>query len=302
MKRPVKNSTAVLMVIGSCASLQFGAAFAAGLIDELGATLTTAMRLLIAAALLGVLFRPSVRGWGKEQWIAVAWFGVAMAGMNGFFYAAIARIPLGVAVTIEFAGPLLLAATLSRRTRDLVCAIAAGAAIITLGISGQGGSGRLDRWGIAYALVAAAFWALYILAAKHLGGRTQGQGALGVGMLLGGAVVLPFATNSMSLLAADWTTILPLIVVAVMSSLIPYTLEFKALRQLDPRAFGVLLSLEPVVAALAGWMLLNQALTRIQLLAMAVVISASVISTLSVRQAATSSPPQRCTPASFPPR
>jgi inner membrane transporter RhtA len=268
------------MILGSCMSLQLGAAVAMPLLAQFGAGLTTAVRLLFASLLLLLWHRPRLVGWTRPGWKAVLMFGIAMAGMNGFFYAAIARIPLGIAVTIEFAGPLLLAALLSRQRRDLGCVIAAAGAIVVLGVADVGPSLDLDPVGVCYALVAAGFWALYILAGKKVTAVQPGQGSLAMGMFVSAMVVAPFGIGAAGDLAAEAAALLPLLGVAVLSSLVPYSLEFAALRRLSSHGFGVLLCLEPLVAGAAGWLLLGQALSLLQVLAMLVVVGAAITVTL----------------------
>ncbi|MGI6877735.1 EamA family transporter [Microbacterium sp. gxy059] len=272
-----RTGPAVLAVLGSCLSLQFGAAIAVPLLAELGPGLTTSARLLIAATILLALHRPRVRAWSGAQWRAVLLFGVAMGGMNGFFYAAIARIPLGIAVTIEFAGPLVLAAVLSRGRREIACVVAAAGAIVVLGASGDGiGGDGLDPVGVAFAAVAAAFWAGYILAGARVGARVPGNGPLAAGMLVSALVVAPFGVGSAGRLVLEPALLLPLLAVALLASLLPYSLEFVAMRRLPPAVFGVLLALEPVVAGAAGWALLDQRLSLLEALAMLVVVAAAM--------------------------
>ncbi|WP_348786525.1 EamA family transporter [Leifsonia sp. NPDC080035] len=280
MNRTPHPSIAALMVLGSCVSLQFGAAIATPLFGVFGPALTTAGRLLLAGAVLVAVFRPRFWTWTRRQWGAVLLFGVAMAGMNACFYASIDRIPLGIAVTIEFIGPLALAAVLSRRLRDIGWVLLAGAAIVVLGLDGTGDGRPLDIVGVLFALAAGGFWAGYILSGTRVGALVPGHGALAMAVVVGAAVVAPFGIGSAGALAASPALLLPLAAVAVLSSVIPYTLEFASMRGLDPRAFGVLLSLEPAVATLAGWMLLGQSVTWLHIAAMAAVVVASTGSTL----------------------
>lgn len=286
VKRAPKTPTAALMIVGSCVSLQFGAAMATPLFGMLGPSLTTTARLLLAGLLLLAAFRPRFWSWTARQWRSIALFGAAMAGMNGCFYAAIDRIPLGTAVTIEFVGPLALAALLSRRARDIGWVILAAAAVVVLGTDATGGSGPLDPIGIGFALAAGAFWAAYILAGARAGAAVPGHGALALAMLIGAAAVAPFGVGSVGTLIDQPLTLLPLAVVAVLSSFVPYTLEFAALRRLDARTFGILLSLEPVVATLAVWMLLGQSVTWLHIAAMAAVVVASIASTRGAARSA----------------
>ncbi len=279
----VRAPSSIPLILGSCVSLQLGAVLAIPLLAQFGAGLTTGARLLISGLLLLALHRPRALGWDRDTWKAVLLFGFAMAGMNGFFYAAIARIPLGIAVTIEFAGPLLLSAALSRRRRDLGWVLAAGAAIAVLGFGDHGGDGHgLDPVGVGYALIAAAFWAFYIAAGKRVTTRMPGQGSLAVGVLISAFVVAPFGVGAAGdLAAAAPAVLLPLVGMALLSSLIPYSLEFMAMRRLSPRIFGVLLCLEPVVAGTAGWLLLGQTLTWVHVLAMFIVVVSAITVTVS---------------------
>lgn len=275
-----RTAQPVVMIVGSCVSLQLGAAIAVPLLTQFGAGLITSLRLLLASLLLMLVFRPRPWRWNRSQWLAVLLFGASLAGMNTFFYAAIARIPLGIAVTIEFAGPLLLAAVLSRQLRDFGAVIAAALAIVMLGVDGsESRTDDLDRLGIVYALIAAAFWAFYIVAGKHLSARASGHGPLPVAMFAAALAVIPFGIGAVPHLAR-LDMVVPILGVAIFSSFIPYSLEFAAMRSLSSRTFGVLLSLEPAIAAVMGWIFLRQPITLVQDVAIAVVIAASIFSTL----------------------
>lgn len=288
-----RTAQPVVMIVGSCMSLQLGAALAVPLLTQFGAGLITSLRLLLASLLLMLAFRPQPWKWNRSQWLAVALFGASLAGMNTFFYASIARIPLGIAVTIEFAGPLLLAAVLSRQLRDFATVIAAALAIVMLGVdSSESSADDLDRLGIIYALVAAAFWALYIVAGKRLSARVSGHGPLPIAMLAAALVVVPFSTTALPELVQRPDLVVPILGVAIFSSFIPYSLEFAAMRSLSSRTFGVLLSLEPAIAAVMGWIFLQQPITPLQGVAIAVVITASIISTLG-RKPTSSEPADR---------
>lgn len=275
------------MLIGSCTSLQLGASFALPVMGEVGSWLTTAARLLLASAILLILTRPRFSAWTRGQWRRVVVYGISLGGMNSTFYAAIDRIPLAIAVTIEFTGPLVLAACLSKRIRDLAWVLVAAAAVAVLGLSEgpAGGNGGLDPIGVLFALMSACFWALYILAGKAVAAEVRGQGPLAVAMLVGGLLVVPLAVPGVEGLTAQPWLLAPLLGVAVLSSVVPYSLELGALRRLPARLFGVLLSLEPVVAAIFGWLLLGQHLTGVQILAMIAVLTASVVTTASAPQA-----------------
>jgi len=272
------------MVLGSCVSLQVGAALAAQLFGTTGPAGTTLLRLGIAGLLLLAVVRPRVRSWSRRQWLAVVAFGASLAGMNGSFYASIDRIPLGTAVTIEFLGPLVLAATQSRRARDLGWVLLAAAGVALLGLA-DGTGGGLDRVGVLFALSAAVFWALYILTSARAGALVPGQGGLAVAMALGALVLLPAGAHGAWRAFPDPHLLLLVGGTALLASVVPYTLEFAALRRLPERVFGVLLSLEPAVATLAGWLLLGQGIGVPGLVAVGVVVLASIGSTLTARPA-----------------
>lgn len=271
-----RTPTGAALVLGSCVSLSFGAALATQLFPTLGSWGVTAIRLSIAAVVLLLVVRPAVRAWDRHQWKAAIVFGVAIGGMNAAFYAAIERIPLGPAVAIEFLGPLVLSAVLTRRLADTAWLILAVSGIGLLGIDGLIGSDALDPVGIGVALIAAAFWAFYIRASAHAGAVIPGRGALAVAFVVASVLMLPFGVPAAVVAASNPTLILFAIGTALLGSVIPYTLEFSALRMLPQRVFGILLSLEPATATLAGWMLLGQHASPLRLTAIALVIAASV--------------------------
>jgi inner membrane transporter RhtA len=276
---------ATLMVLGSCTSLQIGAALATRLFPATGASGATLLRLGLAAAVLLVATRPGIRTWSRAQWRAVILFGMTLAGMNGFFYAAIARIPLGIAVTIEFLGPLALAAALSRRPRDLGWVLLALAGVVTLGLTGRDGAGGpLDVAGIVFVLIAAVFWALYILAGARASAEVPGRGALAVAMTVAALVLTPGGVRGAEHVADRPGLLLVALGTALMASIVPYSLEFAAMRRIPRRAFGILLSLEPAVATLAGWLVLGQRIGLLAIAAIVAVVSASVGSTLTAAQ------------------
>ena len=284
-RRPVRVPAA-LLVLGSCISLQVGAALAMRLFPIAGATGTTLLRLGIAAVALLAATRPRVRAWKPAQWRAVIVFGLSLGAMNGFFYAAISRIPLGAAVTVEFLGPLTLAAVLSRRARDLGWVLLALAGVLVLGWaghagSGGGGGGRLDTAGVLFALGAAGFWALYILTGARAGAAVPGRGGLAVAMSVGTLVLLPLGASGAAHALARPSSILFAAGTSVAASIVPYTLELAALRRIPRHVFGILLSLEPAVAALAGWLLLSQHLGPLALLGILATVLAGAGSALS---------------------
>lgn len=285
---PDGRGLAVLLVLGSCSSFQVGAAFATHLFPATGAGGATLLRLGFAACLMLALTRPNVRTWGREQWRAAVLLGLSLALTNGFFYAAIARIPLGVAVTVQFLGPLTLAAVLSRRARDLGWVAIAAVGVVLLGWRDGGGSvasgGRLDALGVAFALVAGLGWALYVLAGARMGKTVEGRGGLAVALAIGALALLPFGARGAMHITDRPALVLVAVCTSLMGSVVPYTLELSALRRIPRRAFGILLSLEPGIAAFAGWLLLSQHVGLVSMLAIAVVVAASVGSTATARE------------------
>ena len=273
--------TAVLLVLGSCTSFQFGAALATHLFPVTGAVGATLLRLGLAAIVLLAITRPNVRGWNRAQWRSVILYGVSLAGMNGFYYAALARLPLSAAVTIQFLGPLTLAAALSRRWRDGGWIVLALLGVLTLGVADRHGSGGgLDPLGVALALVSAAFWALYIIAGSRASAAVPGRSGVAVAMTAGALVLLPFGTIGAWHAVGRPGPMLLALGVALLASVVPYTLEFAAMRRAPRRVFGILLSLDPALATLAGWLLLGQRSSPVAIAAVGVVITASVGSTL----------------------
>jgi inner membrane transporter RhtA len=275
---------AVALVLGSCVSLQVGAACAARLFPVAGSTGTTLLRLGLAALVMLVAIRPRAYRWDARQWLPVLAFGLTLAAMNGSFYAAIERIPLGTAVTVEFLGPLTLAAVLSRRPRELTWVLLAAAGVALLGL-GDGTGPGLDPVGVVLALVAGLFWAFYILASRRVGARVPGHGGLAVATTIGALALLPFGAVGAAHALERPHSLLLAAGTALLASVVPYSLELAALRRLAPHVFGVLLSLEPAIAALAGWVLLGQPLGPVGGLAVGVVVLASAGSTLSARRA-----------------
>ncbi|QEC50896.1 EamA family transporter [Baekduia soli] len=265
------------LVLSGVTSIQFGAALAATLFDELGPGGTSLLRLAFAAVILVAVVRPRLRGRSAHAlWMAAA-FGLALGAMNVFFYEGLDRVPLGIAVTIEFAGPLGVAVVMSRRRLDLVWAAMAAVGIVLLAAGGSGeGPGGLDPLGLAFCLAAAACWALYILVAQRAGRLFDGTDGVALAMVVAALVpVVPGVLQGGTHLLHPGLLALGA-AVALLSSVIPYTLETEALRRLPAHVFGVLMSLEPAVAALAGLVILGQALGARDLVAMALVVAASI--------------------------
>jgi inner membrane transporter RhtA len=261
------------LVLGGITSIQFGAALAATLFDDLGPAGTSVLRLGFAAIILMALSRPRVSAYPPRALRLVTVFGLTLGAMNLCFYEALDRIPLGVAVTIEFAGPLGVAVCTSRRRLDLVWAAAAAIGIVLL--SNPFGAG-LDTVGLVLALAAAGFWAAYILIAQRATAFFGGSDGLALAMVAGALVPLVpgVAETGATLLEPRWLAIGA--GVALLSSVIPYSLETEALRRLPTSVFGVLMSIEPAVAAVAGFLILDQALGAREIVAIGFVVAASV--------------------------
>jgi len=259
-------------VLGGIASVQWGAAAATTLFDEVGAAGTVFLRVAISALLLVVLWRPAwsvLRGAAARDIVA---FGLVLAAMNWSFYEALDRIPLGIAVTIEFTGPLGVAILRSRRRLDLLWAGCAAAGLLLLAPIGGGSVAAL---GALFALIAGACWGAYILLSARVGRAVSGGSGLAVAMTVGAVVLIPagVAGGGADLLAGH--TLLVGAAVAVLSSAIPYSLELEALRRIPENTFGVLMSLEPAVAALVGFVALGQGLLASEIAAIGLVLIAS---------------------------
>jgi len=261
-----------LLILLAMVSLQLGAAFAKSLFPVVGSTGTVFLRLAFAAIVLMLMWRPRLRGYTRKDYLAVVLFGVTMAGLNGFFYAALARLPLGIVVTLEFVGPLSIALFSSRRKIDVFWALFAVAGIILLApINGA----TVDPLGVVLALTAGAFWAAYILLNVRVGQAFPGGTGLALGMSIGALVTLPFGVTSLPVIWHDPSILLIGLGVAVLSSVIPFSLEMEALRRISARVFGVLMSLDPVMAALIGLVVLGETVGLRALLAMALIVIAS---------------------------
>jgi inner membrane transporter RhtA len=261
-----------LLVLAAVASVQFGAAIAKTLFDEVGAGGTVFLRVVFAAIVVAAIWRPRVAGHdAREVRLAVA-FGLVLAAMNLCFYESLDRIPLGIAVTFEFVGPLGVAVFGSRRPRDLLWVALAAAGILLL--SDFGGT-DLDALGVALALTAGALWAAYILLSARVGQAFPGGSGLALALVV---AVVPLAPVGIADAGGD--LFVPWILAAaaavgVLSSAIPYALELDALRRLPVGVFGVLMSLEPGVGALAGFLVLGEELAAQEVVAIGLVVAAS---------------------------
>jgi inner membrane transporter RhtA len=269
-----------VLVLISIASVQTGAAVARTAFDEAGAMGITLMRLGLSSAVLVAVLRPRPWRWSRDAQQATLLFGLCMAGMNIVFYLALRTVPLGVCVTVEFLGPLTVALVQTRRWRDVlwVCLAAAGVAML-----GLRGGGDLPIGGLALALIAGAFWALYILASARVGQAVPGTEGLAMALVIAALIALPFGAAGVSGVLDQPRVLLIGCGVALFSSIIPYICELAALRRMPTRVFGVLMSLEPGAAAVAGLIVLDQALAAREIAALVLVSVASVGITLGRR-------------------
>jgi inner membrane transporter RhtA len=260
------------LVCASALSLQFGSAVAALLFPRAGALGVVALRLVFSAVLLLAVCRPRLRGHSRTDWTAVLGLGVALGTMNTLFYQAIDRIPLGAAVTLELLGPLALSVVAARRALSLLWAGLALAGVYLLGASGFS---DLDMAGVGYALAAGGMWAAYIVYNARTGARFPGADGLAIAMAVAACVSAPLGIASAGGALLDPVVLGLGAAVAVLSSGVPYTLELFALRTLPKSTFAVLMSLMPVAASAAGFLVLDQRMGPVQLLAVALVIAAS---------------------------
>lgn len=263
-------------------SVQGGAAIAKGLFPVVGAAGTASLRIGLSALMLLVAVRPRLGQLRAAQWRAVVPYGVALGAMNFLFYCALARVPLGLGVTLEFVGPLVVALAGSRRWLDVLWAVLAGLGIAL--IAPWGGHG-INVLGMLFALAAGGCWAIYIVLGGRVAEVLSGNTAVAVGMLFATLAVLPFGLAD-GHLAHLTPRLLGLgCALALLSSALPFTLEMQALKRLPTRVFSILMSIEPAAAALCGWVFLREQLTPGQWLAVVLVMAASAGATLTARRA-----------------
>lgn len=273
----------VAAVVGSVFSLQFGSGYAATLFYALGAAGVTALRLGLSALVMLAIFRPRIWRWGTDQRKAVLGFGVAFAFMNGCFYAAISHIPFGIAIAIEFLGPLSLAAVLSRRLSDFLWVVFALAGVGLIALRNVG-TDQLNWPGVLFAAAAGTGWAAYIVMGARVGALVPGHGGLAASLGVAAILVIPigFYSAGTALLDPKWA--LAGLAVAFFSSMLPYGLEMFALKALPKKTFAILLAIEPAAGVLAGWVILDQQLDAPTLAGIACVAIASAGATLTRRE------------------
>ena len=274
-----RRAAAVGLVVAACLSPQLGAAIAVTLFNELGPAGAAFLRLAFAAVVLWAIWRPRLEG---NLRLAAA-FGASLGLMNLAFYESLARLPMAIAVTIEFSGPLLVAVIGSRRPLDLLWVALAGAGIVLL--VGPGG-GSVDPVGVAFALTAAVLWMAYIYLSKRTGAAFPGGSGLAIAMAVGALIVMPVGVLQGSGAFGQPQLLAGAFAVSLLSSVLPYSLDLEALRRLPEAVFGVLMSLDPAIAAVVAFLVLGQALEAREVAAIAMVVVASAgAAALSHREA-----------------
>lgn len=257
LSRWLRTAPAPLLVVCSVSITQIGSALAKTLFASLGTRGAVLVRVSFAAVMLLAMNRPSVRRIPRTALRLAVMFGVVLGLMNWSFYAALARVPLGVAVTVEFIGPLGVALLQSRRPRDILWVLLAATGIILLTPLGAGGP---DPVGVGLALLAGICWALYIVLGARVGQAFAGGTGLSLAMVVAAIILAPGGAASAVPILVSPSLLVTGIAVAAFSSALPYTLEMEALRRMPSRVFGVLMSLEPAVAAIAGFLILGERL------------------------------------------
>ncbi len=271
-------------IVGGATSIQWSSAIVTPALHAIGPAAASGYRFLFGALILVAITRPSLKAWTKEQWRASIVFGLAVALMNFCFFQALARIPLGTTVTIEFLGPLTVAVIGHRSLRHWAFAALAAVGVVFLGHPG----GHLNASGVAFALGAALGWGLYLMAASRVGGVADGFGGLAVSMSMAALITLPFALTSAHLLVAHPTLAARMGLVATMSIVLGFALELQALRNVTPSLAGVMMAFDPAVATLLGYLILSQHPTSYDVIGLVCVVTAGVGVTIDQRDAPTS--------------
>ncbi|NUL35822.1 threonine/homoserine exporter RhtA [Kosakonia sacchari] len=274
----------VLILLVAMMSIQGGASLAKSLFPIVGAPGVTALRLALGTLILVVVFKPWRLRFTREQRLPLLFYGLSLGAMNYMFYLSIQTIPLGVAVALEFTGPLAVALFASRRPVDFIWVILAVLGLWYLLPLGENVS-HVDLTGAAFALGAGVCWAIYILSGQRAG-EEHGPATVALGSLIAAVVFVPLGAFQAGEVLWHWS-VLPLgIAVAILSTALPYSLEMIALTRLPTRTFGTLMSMEPAMAAISGMIFLGETLTFQQALALAAIIIASMGSTLTLRREA----------------
>lgn len=278
MEKPKLSLPPLPAVLLSILSVQAGSALAKGLFPALGAAGTSTIRIAVSAIILIAVNRPNLSKLTRVQWNAVIPYGICLGVMNGIFYLALSRIPLGMAVTLEFIGPLLLAVTGSKRIIEFLWVLLAAAGIALIAPwSGKG----IDLFGAAMALLAGFFWASYIVLGRRASAVLEGKQAVTIGMIFATMVILPFGITGGGFSHFNSTMIFPGIALALLCSAIPFSLEIYALKHIPAKTFSILMSLEPAVGAICGMIFLKEFLSFNEWAAVALVVIASTGASLT---------------------
>src|SRR5579864_1281566 len=267
-----RRASAVALVLGAACSVQGGAAVAKSLFPQLGPPGVVFLRLLFGSAALWAISRPQLRGRARSDLTLLVALGVVLVSMNITFYEALDRAPLGVVVTVEFLGPLAVAVLGSRKASDFVWVVLAGSGV---GLLADGGGSTVKPLGIVLAAIAGCFWELYILLSVHVGRAWTGASGLAPAMALGAVLMAPWGIISAGHHLRDAQLVGAGVGVGLLSSALPWSLELEALRRLPSHVFSIVLSLEPAVAAAAGFVFLHEHLRTRSWLAIALVVFAS---------------------------
>ncbi|EKI0252789.1 threonine/homoserine exporter RhtA [Enterobacter asburiae] len=271
----------VAVILIAMLSIQSGASLAKSLFPLVGAPGVTALRIVLGTAILVVIFKPWRLRFKKEQRLPLLFYGLSLGAMNYLFYLSIQTIPLGIAVALEFTGPLAVALFSSRRPVDFIWVILAVLGLWFLLPLGQNVS-EIDLTGAALALGAGACWAIYILTGQRAG-EEHGPATVALGSLIAAIVFVPIGMAQATESIWQWSVMPVGLAVAILSTALPYSLEMIALTRLPTRIFGTLMSMEPALAAISGMVFLGETLTLTQTLALCSIIAASMGSTLTMR-------------------
>ncbi|GAA4497709.1 EamA family transporter [Gluconacetobacter tumulicola] len=274
----------ILLVVGGMVSFQVGGSFAKLLFPVFGPLGTVSLRLWIAAIVLGILTRPWRAAPNRATLKLVLWYGASIGVMNMAFYLSLERLPLGVAVAVEFLGPLILSLSGARRARELLLfPVIVGGLYLLLQPGAALAGHPLDLLGVAYGLMAAAAWAAYIVTGGRVSRRIDAARATALGQAVGAVLVTPLIAATLPVAARHPHAALLACFVAILSSALPYTLEMLAMKRLHPRQFGILTSLDPAVAAIIGLALLGEHLAPAQWAGILCIVLSSITGVLLQR-------------------
>ncbi|AQS86775.1 transporter EamA [Neoasaia chiangmaiensis NBRC 101099] len=286
----IQHIGAVAMLVGGISSFQIGAALAKSLFPLFGPTGMVGLRVGFAAVILLIVMRPARTAFRRDVWPLLIPYGASMAVMNFFFYIALTRLPLGLVVALEFMGPLSLALFGSRRALDLLWAVMVAIGVFLL-LRPEKAVGHLDPIGVAAALCSGVGWIVYILSGTRIGRTMPAGESTALGMTIGALFLSPWLLPALPLAVTHPNQGMWAVCVAIMSSAVPYILDMMAMRRLKPSELGVLLSMEPMLGALSGLVLLGESLSTARWVGVGCVVAASVGNVLSSRPSVTKPQP-----------